>query len=149
MKKGKIVVDIEKCLACRTCEIECVISHSKIKNLFEIIKSPDRFPGVKISEIKKLNIPERCEHCDFPSCVLVCPGNALKRENGVVIVDNEKCIGCGFCVIACPYGIPRINKERKIIIKCDLCIDRLKENKYPACVNGCPTKAIKFIEVEE
>jgi formate dehydrogenase iron-sulfur subunit len=149
MKKGKIVVDIDKCLACKTCEIECVISHSEIKNLFEIVKNPDRFPGVKIIEVKKLNIPERCEHCDFPACVVVCPAKALKKENGIVTIENEKCIGCGFCVVACPYGIPRINRERKIIIKCDLCFDRLKEDEYPACVIGCPTKAIKFIEVKK
>lgn len=150
MRKGKILIDFEKCFACRTCEIECAFSHSRKGNFFEFIGNPDKKASVKIKNISGFITPLRCLHCDFPSCVIICPSGALKKdENGIVIVDTEKCVGCGMCVVVCPYGVPEIDRDKKIYTKCDLCIERLKNGKLPSCVISCPNKALKFIEFEE
>lgn len=150
MKRGKIIVNVERCFACRTCEIECAFSHSKKNNFFEFMKNPDRFPSVKIKKIGKFITPLRCLHCDFPSCVIICPTGALEKdENGIVIIEEKKCIGCGMCAIVCPYGILNINRDKKIHIKCDFCIERLKKDMLPACVLSCPNKALKFVEFRE
>lgn len=150
MKKGKIIIEFEKCFACRSCEIECAFSHSKKNNFLEFIVNPDRNPSVKIKKIGKYITPLRCLHCDFPSCVIICPTKALKKdENGIIVIDEEKCIGCGMCEIVCPYGIPEIDRDKKIHTKCDLCIERLKEGNLPACVESCPNNALKFIIIEQ
>ncbi|MCM8786125.1 MAG: 4Fe-4S dicluster domain-containing protein [Candidatus Omnitrophica bacterium] len=150
MKKGKILIDFEKCFACKTCEIECAFSHSQEKNFFKFIENPDIMPSVRIKKIGQYNTPLRCLHCDFPSCVVICPTKALKKdENKIIIIENEKCVGCGMCVVVCPYGVPHINRDKKIYTKCDLCIERLKDGQLPACVLSCPNKALKFFEFEE
>ncbi|MGC8976985.1 MAG: 4Fe-4S dicluster domain-containing protein [Candidatus Ratteibacteria bacterium] len=147
MKKGKIIIDFEKCFACRTCEIECAFFHSKKKNIFEFFENPDKKPSIRIKEINEKITPLRCLHCEFPACVVICPSGALKKdENGIVICEIEKCVGCGMCLIVCPYGIPNIDRNKKIYTKCDLCIEKLKKDQLPACVSSCPNKALKFIE---
>lgn len=149
MKKGKIIVDFKKCFACRTCEIECAFSHSKKINFLEFIVKPDKQPSVRIKKVGRFITPLRCVHCDFPSCVVICPTKALKKdENGIVIIENERCVGCGLCIIVCPYGIPEIKRDKKIHTKCDLCLERLKKEQIPACVISCPNRALKFIDFE-
>jgi carbon-monoxide dehydrogenase iron sulfur subunit len=100
-------------------------------------------------------VPLQCRHCDEAPCARVCPSGALSRpsEGEPVLIDQEKCIGCGFCVQACPFGVIRLapspSKNTKAVIKCDLCIGRQAEGLEPACVAACPVKALAFVEVEE
>jgi anaerobic dimethyl sulfoxide reductase subunit B (iron-sulfur subunit) len=87
-----------------------------------------------------------CFHCAEPSCIPVCPNNiiAKRKEDGIVVLkDPQSCTQCGFCIEACPYQAPKIINGNKLkIIKCDMCIDRLAEEKGPACVVTCPTEAL-------
>jgi carbon-monoxide dehydrogenase iron sulfur subunit len=150
--KGIIYIDVDKCLGCKACEIECAIEHSKSKNLFGAIsEKPLPQYRVKIEGLDEFNIPLQCRHCEDAPCIEICPTSALKKL-GVeqpVILERELCIGCKWCVLVCPFGVIKLDREGKLITKCDLCYERLKLNEKPACVEGCPTKALKFMTMDE
>ena len=90
-----------------------------------------------------------CYHCENPSCLEVCPADAIKKkkENGIVTVDPEECLGedsCGACLEACPYGVPQFGEgeENPPMQKCDLCLERVRNNQKPICVDACPMRAL-------
>jgi len=160
-KKFVMVVDLAKCKNAR----ECVYACDKHHNL-----TPDR-PYIKVLEMKDNEnsapywMPKKCFHCDNPPCVKVCPvGATYKRTDGIVLIDNERCIGCRFCMAACPYssrvfnwGAPPENElslpyspetslPNKIgtVSKCDFCPEMLRKGKLPHCVTSCPNGVIYF-----
>ena len=91
-----------------------------------------------------------CNHCDDPVCVKVCPTSAMhKGDDGIVTVDAGKCVGCRYCEWACPYGAPQFNPESGVMTKCNFCQDYLAEGKDPACVAACPSRLLKFGEIED
>jgi len=94
-----------------------------------------------------------CQHCDSPACVQVCPTAAMHRnrdnEFGLVTVDTEKCIGCGFCHMACPYNACKVNKEKGYSVKCDGCIERVRIGKQTICVEACPLRALDFGPIDD
>lgn len=92
-----------------------------------------------------------CNHCDNPLCVKNCPKGAMHKrpEDGVVVVDQEKCTGCRICVKVCPYGAPQYSTVKQKVTKCDFCLDMLAKGEEPACVAACPLHAIKFGEIQE
>lgn len=91
-----------------------------------------------------------CNHCEDPLCVKSCPTKALgKREDGIVLIDENKCIGCRYCEWACPYGSPQFNKKTGAMTKCHLCHDRLDKGQRPVCVEACPMRALDFGELRE
>jgi Fe-S-cluster-containing dehydrogenase component len=104
-----------------------------------------------------LHFPKSCLHCENPPCVPVCPtGASYKREdNGVVLVDYDKCIGCKYCSWACPYGAREYDEQNRVMKKCTLCIDRITDQnlpeseRKPACVLACPTSARIFGDVHD
>lgn len=90
-------------------------------------------------------IPVYCHHCAKAPCKQACPVDAISRnEQGIVLIDGELCIGCRDCIEACPFGAMQFEDNREIAIKCDLCIQRLAENKKPACMSVCPTGCISL-----
>jgi Fe-S-cluster-containing dehydrogenase component len=99
-----------------------------------------------------IHFPRSCLHCETPDCVTVCPtGASYKRaEDGIVLVDAEKCIGCKLCSWACPYGAREYSDQRGVMQKCTLCVDRIYNESFeeydrqPACVMACPTRARHF-----
>jgi carbon-monoxide dehydrogenase iron sulfur subunit len=94
-------------------------------------------------------VPLRCAHCDDPACLVVCENNAISKNNdGIVIIDEEKCVGCGNCSLACPYGMITLDLENKRAIKCDLCVDLTSQGKAPACVENCALKALVLGDLE-
>lgn len=160
-KKFVMVVDLSKCKNAK----KCVDSCDKHHNL-----TPDR-PYIKVLEIKDNEksspywMPKKCFQCDNPPCVKVCPvGATFKRTDGIVLIDNERCIGCRFCMAACPYSARVFNwgkpPEGKLdipyspetslpskmgtVAKCDFCPDMLRHNKLPHCVTACPNGVIYF-----
>lgn len=151
MKKGMIYIDVEKCLACKSCELACAVVHSDSKVLSGALKeTPAPQSRIKVEGTKDFSIPLQCRHCEDAPCVRICPTKALlKITEGMVILKDDLCIGCKWCINVCPFGVIKFNKKGKAVIKCDLCIERLKENKMPACISSCPTKAIKYKTVEE
>lgn len=144
-----ILIDSRKCLGCRSCEIACAVEHSKSKELVEAIKeSPRPQYRIQLESLEDICVPLHCRHCEAAPCVQVCPTRAIKKEklDSPVVIDDKICVGCSFCIIVCQYGIPRLSKEGRALIKCDLCIERLEKGDVPACVFACPTGAIKFVD---
>ena len=150
--KGIIFVDVKKCLSCKSCEMECAVVHSKSGDLLRAIQEePLPQSRIMVEKAGDFSIPMQCRHCEDAPCVAVCPTKAtVKLGSGEpVIVKDELCVGCKLCILVCPFGVLKMNREEKIIIKCDLCIERLKKGEEPACVNACPTGALQFKSVEE
>ena len=146
----RIVAKVEKCLACRSCELACALAHVDAEDLQAAIEKGAR-PRIYLVAAGPMAVPLQCRHCADAPCVRVCPSGALFRagEEAPVLADPEKCIGCGFCVEACPFGVIRLGKGRKAVLKCDLCQKRLARGQGPACVAACPVGALAFEEVEE
>jgi Fe-S-cluster-containing dehydrogenase component len=98
-------------------------------------------------------LPVVCMHCESPTCAEVCPADAIKRtEDGVVQTARKpRCIACNNCVLACPFGVPKMNTKFELMMKCDMCYDRTSEGKRPMCATVCPSQALffgKFAEME-
>ena len=86
-----------------------------------------------------------CNHCNNPVCTRVCPTGAMhKDDNGIVSVDAHRCIGCGYCELACPYGNPHVDRTKGHSVKCDGCAERVAAGKQPVCVEACSMRAIEF-----
>jgi anaerobic dimethyl sulfoxide reductase subunit B (iron-sulfur subunit) len=91
-----------------------------------------------------------CNHCEHPLCLQVCPAQAIqKREDGIVLIDQNQCIGCRYCEWACPYGAPQFNEEEGHMTKCNFCEDLIAQGQNPACVDACVMRAIEFGELDE
>jgi Fe-S-cluster-containing dehydrogenase component len=92
-------------------------------------------------------IPVYCHHCAKAPCKDACPVEAISRnEQGIVLIDNDLCIGCKECIEACPFGAMQFDDNQEIAVKCDLCVERLADNKQPSCMSVCPTGCIHFGE---
>ncbi len=129
-----IAIDPRLCIGCRACEVACAREHHGVSN-------------ISVYFVEKLLsfAPLNCRHCSKAPCVTVCPVEACRRtSNGVVYIDPIRCIGCRLCGIVCPFGIPKYEPERKVMVKCDLCLHRLREGKEPACATTCPTGALLY-----
>jgi len=147
-----ITVNIEKCLACKSCELACALTHSKSKVLEEAItESPKPQRTVTVEPAEEFAVPMQCRHCEDAPCVTICPTQAIhrQRDNTPVLIDRDRCIGCNFCIIVCPFGVINITNDGKAVVKCDLCIERTQAGEEPACVEACPTGALQFCELTE
>jgi anaerobic carbon-monoxide dehydrogenase iron sulfur subunit len=145
----RIFIDEQYCIGCRLCEIYCQVKHSKSKKILKAFREdqPDVIARVLVEEIGNNSFAIQCRHCDDAPCVGACISGAMaKNENtGVVICDEEKCVGCWSCIMVCPYGvIKRDIKSSKVASKCDLCFDE----EEPACVKNCPNEALKITDTD-
>jgi len=144
----KIYINEDVCTGCGLCRVNCIVEHSKSKNINKAFKkeSPKPTARLRIEERKPISFSVQCRHCDEPRCVEACiSGAMIKDEDGIVYHIEEKCVGCLSCVMVCEYGGVIIDKDRDKVVKCDLCIDR----DIPACVAGCPNEALFMIEENE
>lgn len=129
-------IDVSKCYGCMACISACAAENNVPIGVFRTWV--ERF--VK-GDGTVVFIPKICNHCEEPSCVEVCPvGATYKREDGLVLIDDDLCIGCGACIQACPYGARFLNPVKGVADKCTLCDHRIPANP-PACVEACPTSA--------
>ena len=146
-----ILTDITKCIGC----LECVSACKRANELeMETPRTWQKNDGLSAdnwtSVLQKPGnhyVRKQCRHCLEPACAASCPVGALHATpEGAVIYDSERCLGCRYCIIACPYGIPRYDWDKSVpyVRKCILCYPRLKEGKQPACTEICPTKATIF-----
>lgn len=144
----RLYYDIEKCMACKSCEIACCVGHSLSKDLFKVMLEESLpLPLIKIKEKDRKPYPMSCRHCEQPLCVAACMSGCLTKDKktGNVLHDKDRCVGCWMCVMVCPYGAIRPDRKRKIPLRCDMC----KDLDMPQCVKSCPTQAIVWIEEKE
>lgn len=159
-----VLVDTTHCVGCRNCEWACKTSHGKPaediekfhnREIFKDFRRPsnDSYTVVnefenKQNELLPINVKYQCMHCDKPACVSACIVGAIsKQENGAVVWNGDKCIGCRYCMVACPFQIPTYNFEAALkpdINKCDFCHSRTIEGGIPACVEVCPVEALMY-----
>jgi DMSO reductase iron-sulfur subunit len=136
---------MDHCIGCKACQMAC-------KNEYEL-ETDVNWRRVYPFREDPSN-PERaflsvaCNHCEHPECQRVCPVGAYsKREDGIVVQDHDKCIGCRLCTMACPYGAARYSPAHRKASKCELCHTRLDAGLQPACVAACPAKALTLVDI--
>jgi len=147
-----IVVDEKRCLACKQCMIACAMAHTEASTLAEAMASETKPQSrVHVEVWGAHGLPLQCRHCEDAPCIAVCPTDAIVRssEDGPVLVDAARCIGCRMCMIVCPFGVIEPSRDGKATVKCDLCRERTEAGEEPACVAGCPTGALKFVELTD
>jgi anaerobic dimethyl sulfoxide reductase subunit B (iron-sulfur subunit) len=152
--------DASACAGCKACMAACKdkndlpvgINWRKVYDYGGGSWIPDpRHPNIMIpNNVFVYSTSTACMHCQDPLCANVCPAAAItKRDDGVVLIDADKCIGCRYCEWACPYGAPQFNEAEGIMTKCNFCEDYLAEGKNPACVDQCPLRALDFGELSD
>lgn len=158
-----MLYDSTLCIGCKACEVACKDANNKKPELnkYKTREEPRDLSWDTLNIIKMYKkeedfayIKRQCMHCVDPSCVSGCPTSALRKgENGVVMWHEEACIGCRYCVVNCPFNIPKFDWETNYsgIAKCNLCEDNgfLKKHGEPACTEICPTHAVKFGKVKD
>lgn len=158
MKQLGFFIDVSRCTGCRTCMIACKDGHApepglNLRKVHEYAggKWHQNAEGAWIQNVFCYYVSVSCNHCTNPACVKVCPtgAHAKRSEDGLVVIDSKKCIGCGACAAACPYHAPVLNKHTHKMMKCDGCLNRLEKGKQPLCVESCPQRAIEFGEIDE
>jgi tetrathionate reductase subunit B len=141
-KRYAMVIDLRKCVGCQACTIGCSIENQAPIGQFRTTVKQYEVKldngDTKIESVKSFTLPRLCNHCENPPCVKVCPVQAtFQREDGIVMVDNERCVACAYCVQACPYDARFINEETLTADKCTFCAHRLEVGLLPACVETC------------
>ena len=139
----RIYVQEKWCLGCHLCEYYCAFANSGKSDMVKALKNVHIHPRIQIEERENISFAVSCRHCEEPLCVKACISGALHREDGVIAVDHDKCVGCFTCVLSCPYGAVMPSPDGAIQ-KCELCMQRTPGE--PACVKGCPNRAIVFEE---
>lgn len=159
-----VLVDTTVCIGCRRCEWACKTAHGlptppvesyEDRSVFAHMRRPDDKALTVVNRYENLKDPGspysvkvQCMHCDHPACVSVCIVGAFsKEENGSVVWDTDKCIGCRYCMVACPFQVPAFEFRKALepkIMKCDFCFERRKDGKLPACVETCPAEALTY-----
>lgn len=137
-KRFAMVIDLRKCIGCQACTVSCSMENLPPLGQFRTTVLQYEVENYEGDQPAMFNLPRLCNHCENPPCVPVCPVQAtFQREDGIVLVDNERCVGCAYCVQACPYDARFINTETKTADKCTFCEHRLEVNLLPACVETC------------
>ncbi len=152
IRSPAILVDTTRCVGCETCVVACKEeNHLPPDGMGPGQEAVDDLSARRFSTVLRrpgdLYVKQQCRHCLEPACVSACLVGAMQKSpEGPVLYDSSLCIGCRYCMVACPYGIPRYDWDEAVpyVRKCEMCYPRLKEGKEPACVEACPEKALHF-----
>ena len=159
-----MVIDLRKCIGCQACVVACKSENNvpvgtyrtwvPVVETGSLVPDPDgpivTSAGRFSSNIRRSSLPRLCNQCDNPPCVIVCPVKAtFKREDGPVLIDYTKCIGCGICIQACPYDARYFNTVQETADKCTFCVQRLDRGMLPACVTSCVGRARVFGDLND
>jgi len=147
----QILVRTDKCLGCKSCELACSVAHSRSEDLYGAFLSgekPIKRLSVESDAGKTINLPIQCRHCREPRCAGACMTGAIgvDEKSGLVVNDDDKCVGCWMCAMVCPYGVISPNFESGKAVKCDQCFSLSHD---PACVKACPTGAVKLVAIDK
>jgi Fe-S-cluster-containing dehydrogenase component len=161
MAQSGWLIDLGRCIGCHSCTVAC-----KAEQNTAPVNSPLLFKGgnpqrplhvsyrwVVVQEggtypnVWRTFVTTACNHCQTPACLNGCPVNAISKRasDGIVLIDQEKCIGCKYCVWACPYGAPQWNEAALKVEKCTMCVERIDKGLQPACATTCVGKALAFV----
>ena len=136
-----MLIDLKKCVGCYACTVACQNEHELPLEL-KYCKISKVGPIGQYPHLTSYNIPIACMHCAEAPCVDSCPSGASHhREDGIVAIASEKCVGCRYCMLVCPYGVRHMNEEKKVVAKCDFCIERLECGEVTRCVETCQLQA--------
>lgn len=155
-KRFGMVIDTKHCVGCQTCTVSCKISnevpgtahwnHMESLDGDVLYQSTGTFPHPTLAFR-----PMLCNHCDDPACVNNCPSGAMHKEaaTGIVLVNQDVCIACGYCDWVCPYGAPSMDDVNHVMSKCTFCAERVAEGIEPFCVASCPANARIFGDLND
>ncbi len=156
VKQYAFYLDSTSCSGCKACQVAC-----KDKNNLEVgrlwrrvyeVSGGDWLPlgEAWLPNVFAYNISMACNHCQQPICMEVCPTKAIhKRPDGIVLISQDKCTGCGYCGWACPYGALQYDQQAGKMTKCTFCYDYIDQGKAPACVSACPMRVLDFGELTD
>ena len=143
-----MLIDLRKCVGCEACTVACKAENGVPLGHFRTrveTHESGTFPKVSMTFL-----PVLCNHCDAPACVEVCPtGASIKREDSIVKVNQEDCVGCTYCVTACTYGARYLDEEKKVVDKCNFCVHRVEQGLVPSCVNTCVADCRSFGDLND
>jgi len=136
MKRYSMIIDNEACWGCKACEVACKQEMNSPEGV-KLISVGEKGPELKEGRWSFLFQVSVCSHCESPSCAEACPDAVIaKREDGIVILDQERCTGCGACADACPYDAITLDSTRGVAVKCNLCSHRIDQGLLPACADN-------------
>ncbi len=137
-------IDPGRCIGCQACVHACTECDTHRGHSMIHLEFIDR-------GLTTQTVPVVCMHCDSPTCAEVCPADAIKKgEDGIVqSALKPRCIACNNCVLACPFGVPKMKSELELMMKCDMCYDRTSTGRKPMCATVCPSQALAFVPHEE
>jgi Fe-S-cluster-containing dehydrogenase component len=147
-KRYAIAIEAKKCMDCKACVVACRAENSvPLKHSRPWLNAELRGSYPKLSRTTE---PEQCHQCAHPACVRVCPtGASYQRPDGVVAIKASECVGCRYCMIACPFDARFFREDTGVVEKCDFCAQRLERGDPPACVETCPGKVRTFGDIND
>ncbi len=150
------VLDASACTGCKACQVACKDKNQLPlgvlwRRVYEVSGGAWKQQGdAWTTTVFTYNLSIACNHCEHAKCAGVCPVDAYDvREDGIVLLDTSKCVGCGYCAWACPYGAPQYDASAGRMTKCDFCVDNLDAGLPPACVAACPLRVLDYAQVED
>lgn len=156
MKRLAFYFDSSACSGCKTCQMACKDKNNLApgqvwRRVYEVSGGSWQKQGTAWKQdVFAYNLSMSCNHCEDPICAKNCPTKALwKREDGIVQIDQNLCIGCKYCSWVCPYGAPQFDPQKGVMGKCDLCADYIDQGKNPSCVDACPMRALDIGDYKE
>ncbi len=147
-RRFALVIDAAKCINCKACEVACRAENGvPLEYSRNWIAEEIRGEWPRVIATYE---PGQCQHCEDPACVRVCPtGASHKRPDGIVAVNESDCVGCRYCILACPYEARFFREDRGVVEKCNFCVDRVEAGQLPACVETCPSKVRVFGDLND
>lgn len=147
MSGSGFLLDLHRCVGCAACVLAC-----RIENGLDTTAPWRRVIPLNLARRREgptYFLSVACHHCDNPACLSGCPARAYeKRADGIVLHHEDRCLGCRYCEMTCPFGAPQYDARAGVVSKCHLCVQRIDAGREPACVAACPTEALRFVPAD-